>query len=80
MYGRGERPFFLLGLLQFQEDNGRVGVYGVGAHNPMCWSDAMFIAYIRTCARVLLIELWSCYERTLTTIHVEKCFNTSINI
>ena len=54
MYGRGERPFFA-GLLQFQEDNGRAGVYGVGAHNPMCWSDARLIAYIRTCARVLLM-------------------------
>lgn len=54
MYGRGERPFFC-GLLQFQEDNGRVGVYGVGAYNPMYWSDEMFITYIRTCARVLLM-------------------------
>ena len=68
------------GLLQLQEDNGRVGVYGVGAYNPMYWSDARLIAYIRTCARVLLIELWSCYERTLTTIHVETSFNTIINI
>lgn len=34
MYGRGERPFFV-GLLQFREDNGRVGVYGVGAHDTM---------------------------------------------
>lgn len=71
---------FLWGLLQFQEDNGRVGVYGVGAYNPMYWSSEMFIAYIRTCARVLLIEPWSHYERTLTTSHVERCFNTIINI
>ena len=71
---------FLWGLLQFQEDNGRVGVYGVGAHNPMYWSDAMFIAYIRMCARVLLIELWSCYETALSTMHVERCFNTSIKM
>nr|DAL45400.1 MAG TPA_asm: hypothetical protein [Caudoviricetes sp.] len=46
----------------------------------MHWSDARLIAYIRTCARVLLIELWSCYETTLSTMHVERCFNTSINI
>ena len=71
---------FLWWLLQFHEDNGRVGVYGVGAHSPMYWSDAMFIAYIRTCARVLLIELWPCCETTLSTTHVETSFNTIINI
>lgn len=79
MHGRGERPFFWW-LLQFREDNGRVGVYGVGAYNPMYWSDARVITYIRTCARVLLIELWSCYETTLSTMRVEKCFNMSMNI
>lgn len=71
---------FLWALLQLQEDNGCVGVYGVGAHNPIYWSDEMVIAYIRTCARVLLIELWPCYETTLSTMHVERCFNTTINI
>jgi hypothetical protein len=71
---------FLWGLLQFQEDNGRIGVHGVGAYNPMYWSDETFIAYIRTCARVLLIELWPCYETTLSTMHVETSFNTIINI
>lgn len=71
---------FLWGLLQFQEDNGRVGVYGVDIHNPIYWSDEVFIAYIRTCARVLLIEPWPCYEITLSTMHVERCFNTIINI
>nr|DAZ07745.1 MAG TPA: hypothetical protein [Caudoviricetes sp.] len=34
---------------------GRGGVYGVGAYNPMYWSDTRHIAYIRTCARVLLM-------------------------
>ena len=67
-------------LLHLQEDNGCVGVYGVDAHNPMYWSDARLVAYIRTCARVLLIELWSCYVRTLTTCVVETSFNTIINI
>lgn len=80
MYGRCERPFFWWGLLQFQEDNGCVGVYGVGAHDLIYWSDARLIAYIRTCARVLLIQLYPCYERTLSTMHVERCFNTIINI
>lgn len=70
----------MCGLLQLQEDNGRVGVYGVGAYNPMYWSDARLIAYIRTCARVLLIEPWQCYETTLSTMRVERCFNTIINI
>ena len=46
----------------------------------MYWSDARLIAYIRTCARVLLIEPWPCYERTLSTRHVERYFNTIINI
>nr|DAL28541.1 MAG TPA_asm: hypothetical protein [Caudoviricetes sp.] len=55
MYGRCERPFFCGGLLQFQEDNGRVGVYGVDIYNPIYWSDARLIAYIRTCACVLLM-------------------------
>lgn len=46
---------FFVWFAQLQEDNGRVGVYGVGAYNPMYWSDARVIAYIRTCARVLLM-------------------------
>lgn len=44
---------FLWGLLQFREDNGRVGVYGVGAYNPMYLSDETFIAYtknVRACS------------------------------
>ena len=46
----------------------------------MYWSDARLIAYIRTRVHVLLIEPWPCYETTLSTMHVEKCFNIIINI
>lgn len=54
--------------------------YGTGAHDVMHWSDARVIAYIRTCARVLLMQSWSCYEIMLSTMRIEKCFNIIINI
>lgn len=72
MYGRCERPFFIWSCTR-----SRKTIYIL---KHMEWSDARLIAYIRTCARVLLIESLPCYERTLSTRLVETSFNTLTNI
>ena len=54
MCGRCERPFFVW-FAQFQERQAARLTYGTGAHDAMHWSDARVIAYIITCARVLLM-------------------------
>ena len=79
MYGRCERPFFMWSCTRSRKTIDTLNAWSV-AHDPMHWSDARVIAYIRTCARVLLIEPWLYYETMLSTMHVEKCFNTIINI
>ena len=55
MYGRCDRPFFLCGLAPDSRRQATRYTHGAGAHVPMHWSDTRLIAYIRTCARVLLM-------------------------
>ena len=82
MCGRFDRPFF--GWLApdhwRQCTRSLKAMHQLSAWPDIYWSGAMFIAYIRTCVRVLLIQLWPCYETTLSTMHVETSFNTITNI
>lgn len=46
---------FLCGLAPDSRRQTTRCTHGAGAHGPMHWSDTRLIAYIRTCARVLLM-------------------------
>lgn len=76
MYGRFDRPFFRVVCFSSRKTSSTLErMERVHVIQYM-----LELSYIRTRAHVLLIQSWSCYERTLSTMYVEKCFNTIINI